>query len=144
MPRHGTWTETGGGGLDPAVVIAIVALVLLFGGGAATAVMAAVTELLIVIAVIAVLLLVAAVVLVIWLARRRSVSDARAAVVRAEQVRAYEEGKRRAALERHQRALELARASAPVIALDPAAIAAAVAGAQQQHPARVIRGEVEQ
>jgi hypothetical protein len=55
------------------------------------------------------------------------------------------ETKRREALERHQRALELARASAPVIqnVIDPSAIAAALAGAQLQHPAGVVRGEVE-
>lgn len=50
------------------------------------------------------------------------------------------------ALQRQAFALELARASAPVInnIIDPSLIAAAVAGAQlQPQPVRVLRGEVE-
>ena len=58
---------------------------------------------------------------------------------------AREEAERQQALQRQAFALELARASAPVIQniIDPALIAAAVAGAQLQHPAAVIRGKVE-
>ena len=59
---------------------------------------------------------------------------------------AREEADRQQVMQRQAFALELARASAPVInnIIDPAQLAAAVAGAQLlRDPARVVRGEVE-
>ncbi len=143
----GTWQTTGGGDSGSAVAMAaIVGAVFLFGGGAMAAVAAAVTELIITVAIIIGVLVVAAAVLLVWWVRRMPVREARARAVYAAQVEAYEDGKRRAALERHQRALELARASAPVIqnVIDPAAILAADAWQPRQpEPVRVLRGEVE-
>jgi|GEM_PF-6641590 len=145
----GTWQTTGGGGPDSSVVIAaIIAAVFLFGGGTVAAVTeavtAAVTELLIIVAVFIGVLVVAAVGLLVWWIRGMPVREARARATYSAQVEAYEEGKRRAAMERHQRALELARASAPVIqnVIDPAALLAAVVQPEPQ-PVRVLRGQVE-
>ena len=140
MPRNGTWTETDGGGTGAAVTAVIVAVVVLFGGGTVAAVTAAVTELLITVAVIIGVLVAAAIALLAWWLHGRAARAVRDREAYAARVLQYEEGKRRAAMERHQRALELARASAPVIALDPAVIAAF---ARQSQPVRVLRGEVE-
>jgi hypothetical protein len=157
---QGTWKTTGGGDSGFLALAVIVAVVLLSGGGAAAiaAVVAAVTGLLIAVAVITALILVAAVVvLVLWL-HGRPAREARAREFYASRVRAFEQSKQAAALERHQRALELARASAPVIQNimpDPAPLFAAFLDRQLQPPqwpadagwsaqaAPVYRGEVE-
>ncbi len=145
MP-HGTWTTTGGGGDSGSgvVIAAIIGAVFLFAGGTVAAVTAAVTQLIITVAIIVGVLVVAAAALLVWWLRRMPAREARARERYAAQVLRYEDGKRRVALERHQRALELARASAPVIqnVIDPAALLAA-AVQYQPEPVRVLRGEVE-
>ncbi len=145
--RHGTWTTTGGGGDSGSgvAIAAIIGAVFLFGGGAMAAVVAAVTELLITVAIIIGVLVVAAAGLLVWWMRRMPVREARDRQAYDARVLQHEEGKRRAVLERHQRALELARASAPVIqnVIDPAALLAA-AVQYQPEPVRLLRGEVEQ
>lgn len=145
MPRHGTWTETGGGGPGPGVVVAaIIGAVFLFGGGTVAAVTAAVTELLIAAAVIAGVIVVTAIGLLAWWMHNRPAREARARAVYAAQAEAYRADQAELAAARHQRALELARASAPVIAIDPAAIAAVLDLKRHPWPARAVRAEVEQ
>ncbi len=120
------------------------AAVLILGGGAAAA--RAITGLLVTVAVIAVVLLAAAVPLLVWrlrVARRR---DTEAAAAYAAKVQAMGDAKRLQALEDHQRALEIARAGAPVIqnVIDPAALlAAAFAPRPAPYRAEVVRAEVE-
>lgn len=114
--------------------------------GVAVAAVTVILELLWLIAALTIALLVA--VPVAWFltrgirARRRAEvaaqwGAAREAAVEADRLRQ---------VERHQRRLEIARASAPVVQniIDPAGIAAAL-GVQYQlrQPARVVRGEVE-
>jgi len=142
MPRHGTWTETGGG-FDPGGLIQV-ALIAGAAAGAAVIVME-----------FAWLIITAGAVAVavrLYLLYRRNVAvaaiEAKGALIREEEAARAE----RRELLRHQRALEIAAAGRTVIQniipLDPAAIAAAVAGAQQQpwapQPQPVtIRAEVE-
>lgn len=140
MNDHGFhWTPCRGGGGGAAMAVTAAVALLILGSGAAAA--RAVTGLLVAVAVTAGFILAAiAVILGLWLRVQRR-RDAEATAAYTARVQAAEEDRRRRALDRHRQALEIARASAPVIAIDPALIAA-VAGAQRR-PARVIRGEVE-
>ena len=133
--RHG-----GGGGTDPQIV-AVVAVAAILGSG----ILAALAVVIEILAVILGAILVLVVAVLAWWLCTQPARKARHAEVYRAAFAAREEAEQRQALQRRQLALELARASAPVInnIIDPAAIAAAVAGAQQQHPARVLRGEVE-
>ena len=113
MPPHGTWEQTGGGGDGNGGAVAVLVLFIIAGvSGAAGAVEGA----LVIAAVVAgVLIAAVAVVLGWWLLRVRPAREARALAARLERQQAWQiEDDRRAAL-RHQRALELAQASAPVI-----------------------------
>ena len=150
MPRHGTWTETGGGGPGAGILAAVViAVVLIFGGGAMAAVASAVTELLIVTAVIAgVVVVLGAVALAWWLLKGAPAADAKVAAARLERARVYEVEQARKDALRKQEALELARAGAQPVqiinVIDPAALlGAAFAGAERTYRAEVIRREVE-
>jgi hypothetical protein len=132
--RHG-----GGGGpsLDGLVVPVVLAAL-------ATAVIEFVLSIIVWLAIIMGVVLAAALAVLIWWLRTQPARKARfdeAYRAGAARLRAADEAK---VLQRQAFALELARASAPVInnIIDPAAIAAAVAGAQRQ-PARVLRAEVE-
>jgi hypothetical protein len=135
MGAHGTWQQTGGGGPDLSWLIWVGAV-----AGVAAAVAVIILELLWLIAA-----LIAAASAAWFLtrgtrARRRAEVVAHWAAIR----EAAEEADRLRALERHQRRLEIARASAPVVQniIDTAALVAA-ALAVQPDPARVVRGEVE-
>lgn len=149
MPVNGTWTQTGGGSGDGWKACAVLgAFVLLGSSGAAAAVTGAVEGIILAITItVAVFVVAAGGLLGWWLLRGKPAGEAKAEAVRLERQQAREiEDARRAAV-RHQRALELAAASAPVIqnVIDPAGlVAAAVARAQQQPaPARVYRAEVQ-
>jgi hypothetical protein len=134
----GTWQVTGGGP-DMSWLAGLGA-----AAGVAAAAAVVVTELLWVIAALSAALIIA--LPVAWFATRGYRARRRAEVVArwAATREAAEEDRRRRALERHQRRLEIARAAAPVVqnVIDPAALIAA-ALAVQPDPARVVRGEVE-
>jgi hypothetical protein len=146
MPRHGTWTETGGGGETAleAVAVILIAIVLCGGAGGAAAVLANAIEGLLLDALIAVAVLVGVTIPLAawWFFRIRPARKARDVAAYAARVEAYEDGKRRRALELHQQRLEIARASAPQISIDPSLVAATLRQYQPQ-PVNVIRGEVE-
>lgn len=130
-----------GGGADPGGLIAVVVI-----AAVAVAVVEFVLSIIVWLAVgFGVAALLAVALLAWWLltnpARKARYDEAYRAG--AASLRAAEEAR---AMQRQAFALELARASAPVInnIIDPALIAAAVAGAQLQPQAvRVLRGEVE-
>ena len=133
---HGTWKTTGGGGDLSGLLVAAVLVVI-----AAAAVMAVMEFIVLIAGILGVLLVLAAAGLA-WYLHGQPARKARYAVAYQAAFAAREEAERRQALERRQFALELARASAPVIqnVIDPAFLLAA--GLQPQ-PARVVRGEVE-
>lgn len=111
---QGTGQTTGGGG-GSVLAVAAVAAVLIFGGGAA-AVTAAVAEVLLVVAVVVGVLILAVVALFAWwVLRGRPAGEAKAEAAALARVAARELDDARRAAVRHQRALELAAASAPVI-----------------------------
>jgi hypothetical protein len=125
---QGTGRTTGGG--DGWKALAALGAIVLIGSSGAGAAIAGTLEAAVIAAaaVVGALILAAALLLALWLVKVRPACDAKAAEERAAQVLAYEEARRRDALERHQRALELAAASAPVIqnVIDPAALVAAL------------------
>jgi hypothetical protein len=137
MP-HGTWTTTGSGGGGKAI-LAVAAVVAVAVSGAA--IIQALMWLFIAAAVTVILLAVAGG--AIWFATR----DRRAQ--RQAEITARWAAARQAVKDAdHSRRLELARAGAPQIVIDPAVIAGALTAAVRQaqyqpEPVRVVRGQVE-
>jgi len=123
---------------------ALAAVVLLFGGSGA-AIGAAKGVLVAAAAITGSLVVAGGSLLAWWLLRGLPAREARAAEVYAARVQAVSGEQERRDRLRHQRRLELAQASAPVITnvIDPASIAAAL-GARPQvpQPVPVVRGEV--
>lgn len=152
-PHGYHWSPCPGSGKGKAVALAVVVAVLVIAGGGpavagdiATALLAAV--------ILVGVVIVAGVAVAVVAVKRKSARDAQASVDYAARMQVAEDRKHAEALERHQRALELARASAPVVnvtnTVDPAGLIAAAltAGMNAAQPARqpapvVIRGEVE-
>ena len=148
MPAHGTWTQTGSSGDGWKALAALGAVVLICSSGAAAALAGTVEAIAVTAAVVVGALILIGVPLLAWYVLRvRPAQDARAAEERAAAVAAYEEGKRRRALERREEAMAVEAARAAHIGL---AVVAAISQQQVQswsqaypQPARVLRAEVE-
>lgn len=141
MPRRGTWTETGGGGVKvPALIVIAVVVAIALGSGAIAGIIAAITALLICVAVLMVLTVVVGGA-VFWLTRgkrkQRNIDFAEARAIKQEQY--YDELELRNARKAQINAAAQAQAWAPALGLIAEAIRS---GNSVPEPAWNYRAEV--